>query len=230
MWAGRELTRQFRVVPMSYMRSEARQRQILACAKRVFAERGFHAANVSHICEAARIGRGTLYLYFANKHSVLTAILRDTLERVRAVMERMSAASGPIVPPEKVTRESAIRFSARQLRELLNVVFEDDDTLRILLREAVGLDVDVEKLLGEIDDVLISIVERDIVRARDAGFIRDLDPRAVATLVVGGLEKLALRALRSDAPVDLDKLALEATRLHAIGTLSDRLKPDSEAP
>jgi len=211
---------------MSYMRSEARQRQILACAKRVFAERGFHAANVSHICEAAKIGRGTLYLYFANKHSVLTAILRDTLERVRAVMERMSAEAGPIVPPEKVSRESAIRFSARQLRELLKVVFEDDDTLRILLREAVGLDVDVEKLLGEIDDVLISIVERDIVRARDAGFIRDLDPRAVATLVVGGIEKLALRALRSDAPLDLDALALEATRLHAIGTLSDRLKPD----
>jgi len=211
---------------MSYMRSEARARQILACAKRVFAERGFHAANVSHICQAAKIGRGTLYLYFANKHSVLTAILRDTLERVRAVMERMSAEAGPIVPPEKVTRESAIRFSARQLRELLKVVFEDDDTLRILLREAVGLDVDVEKLLGDIDDVLISIVERDIVRARNAGFIRDLDPRAVATLVVGGIEKLALRALRSDAPVDLDKLALEATRLHAIGTLSDRLKPD----
>jgi len=215
---------------MSYMRSGARQRQILACAKRVFAERGFHAANVSHICEAAKIGRGTLYQYFANKHSVLTAILRDTLERVRALMERMSAEGRGLPPPEAVSREGAIRFSARQLRELLRVVFEDDDTLRILLREAVGLDVDVEKLLGEIDEVLIGIVERDLQRARDAGFVRDLDPRAVATLVVGGIEKLALRALRSDAPVDLDALALEATRLHAVGTLSDRLKPDREDP
>jgi len=211
---------------MSYMRSEARQRQILACAKRVFAERGFHAANVSHICEAAKIGRGTLYQYFANKHSVLTAILRDTLERVRALMERMSAEGRAVPPPQVVSREAAIRFSAKQLRELLKVVFEDDDTLRILLREAVGLDVDVEKLLGEIDEVLISIVERDLERARGAGYIRDLDARAVATLVVGGIEKLALRALRSDAPVDLDALALEATRLHAVGTLSDRLKPD----
>jgi hypothetical protein len=132
--------------------------------------------------------------------------------------------------PELVTREGAIRFSARQLRELLGVVFDDDDTLRILLREAVGLDVAVENLLAEIDDVLIGIVERNLEQAKRAGLVRDLDPRAVATLVVGGIEKLALRALRSDAPVDLDKLALEATRLHAIGTLSDRLKPDSEAP
>ena len=50
----------------------------------MFAERGFHAANVSHICEAAGIGRGTLYQYFTNKRSVLTAILRETLERVTA--------------------------------------------------------------------------------------------------------------------------------------------------
>ncbi len=211
---------------MSYLRSEARQRQILDCAKRVFAERGFHAANISHICEAAGIGRGTLYQYFANKRSVLTAILRETLERVRALMERQSAAVATFAPPEKITRAMAIEFSALQLRELLEVVFDDDDTLRILLREAVGLDVDVEGVLREIDDVLISIVEQSIVASRRAGFLRELDARAVATMVVGGVEKLALAALRGDAPVNLDVLAREATRLHAIGTLSDRLKPD----
>lgn len=211
---------------MSYMRSEARARQILACAKRVFAERGFHAANVSHICEAAKIGRGTLYLYFKNKQSVLEAILRETLERVRAVMEQQRVTSFP--KPERVTREAAIEFTAGQLRELLRVVFEDEDTLRILLREAVGLDVNVEKLLGQIDDALISIVERDIVSAQHAGFIRPLDARAVATMVVGGVEKLALAALRSDAPVDLDALAREAARLHAIGTFSNNVPAEKQ--
>ena len=209
---------------MSYLRSEARQRQILDCAKRVFAERGFHAANISHICEAAGIGRGTLYQYFANKRSVLTAILKETLARVRALMERQAQVS--LAPPEKITRTVAIEYSAAQLRDVLEVVFADEHTLRILLREAVGLDVDVEKMLGEIDDTLIAIVERSLIAAREAGFIRDLDAHAVATMVVGGVEKLALAALRSDAPVDLDQLAREATALHAIGTLSGRLKPE----
>lgn len=209
---------------MSYMRSPERTRQILQCAKRVFAERGFHAANVSHICAAAGIGRGTLYQYFANKHAVLTAILRETLDRVRALMEKQAAETA-YPPPEKVTRASAIAFSTAQLRHILGVVFDDSDTLRILLREAVGLDAQVEALLGEIDDNLISLVERDIQRAHAAGYLRDLDARAVATMVVGGVEKLGLAALRSSAPVDLDALAREATTLHAIGTLSDRLKP-----
>ena len=221
-----ELTRQFRVSTMSYMRSEARSRQILDCAKRVFAQRGFHAANISHICEAAGIGRGTLYLYFANKRSVLAAILRETLDRVRALMESQALVTFPLVPVEKVTRSAAIEVSARQLKALLEVVFEDDHTLRILLREAVGLDVDFEKMLGEIDDTLIAIVERNIVAAMEAGYVRELDARAVATMIVGGVEKLALAALRSDAPVDLDVLAHEAARLHAIGTISDRMKPE----
>ena len=73
----------------------------------------------------------------------------------------------------------------------------------------------------------------------------DLDARAVATLVVGGVEKLALAALRGDAEIersgfagprsnakrcgaeiDLDTIVREATNLHAIGTFSDRLQPD----
>lgn len=216
---------------MSYMRSEERARQILGCAKRVFAQRGFHAASISHICEAAGIGRGTLYQYFANKRSVLTAILRETLQRIRALMERQEAQvqAAPFPPPEQVTRTAAITYSARQLREVLQVVFEDEHTLRILLREAVGLDAAVEEILGEIDAALIAIVERSLVASRRAGFVRELDARAVATMVVGGIEKLALAALRGETPVDLDALAREATRLHAIGTLSNRL-PEPEPP
>ncbi|MDB4958972.1 MAG: Transcriptional regulator, TetR family protein [Myxococcales bacterium] len=210
---------------MSYMRSEARQRQILTCAKRVFAERGFHSANVSHICEAAGIGRGTLYQYFANKRSLLTAILRETLERVRTLMEQQSQAVA-YPPPEQISRSAALAVSTKQLRRVLDIVFDDDDTLRILLREAVGLDVEIEKILGEIDEALIGIVERDLRRAHTAGYIRDLDARAVATMLVGGIEKLGLAALRSASPVDLDALAREATKLHSLGIFSDRLKPD----
>jgi len=211
---------------MSYMRSEARARQILGCAKRVFAQRGFHAASISHICEAAGIGRGTLYQYFPNKRAVLTAILRETLERIRALMERQEAQASSFAPPEQVTRSVAIEYSARQLRELLQVVFEDEHTLRILLREAVGLDASVEEILGEIDSTLIAIVERSLVASQRAGFVRELDARAVATMVVGGVEKLALAALRGETPVNLDVLAREASRLHAVGTLSGRLKPE----
>src|SRR5262245_2534897 len=141
------------------MRSDDRQRQILACAKRVFAERGFHAANISHICAEAGIGRGTLYQYFHNKKSVFTAIIRQVLARVQSLVK---APRPPFPPPEKLRRDLVLRWASAELRRLFKSVFEDEPTLRILLREAVGLDVDVEKLLREIDDALIGLVAQDL--------------------------------------------------------------------
>jgi len=206
------------------MRSEDRQRHILECAKRVFAERGFHAANVSHICAAAGIGRGTLYLYFANKKAVFTAIVREVLGRVQALMASRRTRSYPA--PEGLRRGDAIDWSARQLRRVFEIVFEDERTFRILLREAVGLDVDVEKLLGEIDETLIALVAADLADSQKAGIVRaDLEPHLTATLMVGGAEKLALAALRSAEPVDIGQLALETTRLHLVGILSERVQP-----
>ncbi len=209
---------------MSYMRSEDRQRHILESAKRVFAERGFHAANVSHICAAAGIGRGTLYLYFANKKAVFTAIVREVLGRVQALMASRRTRSYPA--PEGLRRGDAIDWSARQLRRVFEIVFEDERTFRILLREAVGLDASVEKLLGEIDDALIALVAADLADSQEAGIVRaDLEPHLTATLMVGGVEKLALATLRSAEPVDIGQLALETTRLHLVGILSERVRP-----
>jgi hypothetical protein len=55
--------------------------------------------------------------------------------------------------------------------------------------------------------------------------VRECDPHIAATLIVGGVEKLGLAALRSAEPVDLDALAREASSMHAVGLMSDRLKP-----
>jgi AcrR family transcriptional regulator len=202
------------------MKAATRQRQILRCAKKVFAERGFHAANISHICQEAGIGRGTLYQYFRNKKDVFAAVVGETLSRVHEFIEKRSLEL-PI--PEAISREQVVRWSARRLLRLLQVVFEDEATLRILLREAVGLDVDIENILAEIDDGIISLVERDLSAAMKAGIVRELNPRVTATLIVGAVEKAALTALRGDETVNLEELALEAARLHALGTLSDRV-------
>jgi AcrR family transcriptional regulator len=207
---------------MSYMKAPLRQQQILDCAKKVFAERGYHAANISHICAEAGIGRGTLYQYFRNKKAVFTAILRDTLARVKREMERRPRRGLP--RPHRLARAAVVEWSAGRLQEIFDAVFQDEQTLRITLREAVGLDVDIETLLGEIDDSLIGIVEADLDAAKRAGIVRELDTHLVATLMVGGIEKLLLTALRSDGPIDLRRMATEASRLHLTGMLSDRVK------
>src|SRR5688572_13620189 len=71
----------------SYLPADARRAQILDVAKSVFARRGYHEANVADICEAARIGRGTLYQYFDNKRAVMLALMEEIEERIARVLD-----------------------------------------------------------------------------------------------------------------------------------------------
>lgn len=205
----------------AYLAGPERRRRILDCAKRVFARRGYHDTNISHICDDLRIARGTLYQYFQSKKDVFVAIIEETLERVRTAV----ANEPPVVVPPgmRPTREQVIRYSAASLRRVLEAVFADEASLRILVREAVGLDVGIDGILHAIDEIVIERMASDMRAARDAGILRaEVDPRTAALFVLGGVQKLALEALSRDPKggIDLRALADEATRINMLGLLS----------
>lgn len=58
--------------------------QILSGAREVFLERGFDGASMGDIAKAARVSKGTLYVYFQNKEdlfgALVTAVCSETAE------------------------------------------------------------------------------------------------------------------------------------------------------
>ena len=208
-----------------YLPGPERRRRILESAKRVFAARGYHDTNISHICDDLGIARGTLYQYFRSKQDVFTAVIEELLERVRAFIATVPPL--PEFPPgARPTTEQAVRYSARCLRDMLAAVFEDEASLRILVREAVGLDVHVDEILRAIDAIVVDRFASDLATAQRAGIIRaDVDPRAAALFTMGGIQKIALAALAADGHIDLDALATQATRMQLIGLLSEDISP-----
>jgi AcrR family transcriptional regulator len=203
----------------TYLRADDRRAQILDVAKQVFATRGYHEANVEHICKAARIGRGTLYQYFDNKRDVLLAVVNRMCERVeRVVQERPKVAGMPGLA--RAPREMIVAFSKQRLRALLAAVFEDEATLRLLLRDARGADGMVDEILARIDALVLGACEGDMRAARAAGLLRDVDPRVAALHVLGGVEKVVLAALAADDPVDLDAIVGALVDLQLFGLLN----------
>ena len=206
-----------------YLPGPERRRRILEGAKRVFAARGYHDTNISHICDDLGIARGTLYQYFRSKQDVFTAVIEELLDRVRRFVE-----TAPRLPelPEGVrpTVDQAVRYSARCLRNMLGAVFEDEASLRILVREAIGLDVHVDTILRSIDAIIVDQFAGQLAAAQRMGIIRaDVDTRMAALFTMGGVQKLALAALAADGKVDLDALALEATRMQLVGLLDHEI-------
>jgi hypothetical protein len=89
----------------------------------------------------------------------------------------------------------------------------------------VGLDVGIDAILHSIDELVIDRFASDLVVAGRAGIIRaDVDPRAAALFVLGGVQKVALDALGSDdGAIDLGALALRVTRMNMLGLLAEEV-------
>jgi len=57
--------------------AEFRSAEILNAARRVFARKGFEAASVDEIAEAAGLAKGTVYIYFRSKRDLYLAALQQ---------------------------------------------------------------------------------------------------------------------------------------------------------
>lgn len=201
-----------------YMAGPERRRQILDGAKRIFAARGYHATNISHICDDLGIGRGTLYQYFKGKKEVFTAVIEDMLERLRAEIDGRKPLPIPYAP---VPEEQVVQWSQARLHKILSIVFQDEESLRILLREAVGLDIEIDAIVAAVDEIVIEACAADVRAAQSGGLVRaDVDPHRVALLMVGGIEKLAMAELTAGGPIDLEQMARTVSRMHLLGILA----------
>jgi len=76
--------------------SDFRRTQILEAARGVFARRGLHRTTVADIAGAARVAKGTVYLYFRSKDEILQQILVEELARLRDRTVPVIAGPGPV--------------------------------------------------------------------------------------------------------------------------------------
>jgi AcrR family transcriptional regulator len=151
------------------IREQGRKAAILAAARQLFGERGFHAVGMNDIGAAAGISGPGIYRHFAGKEELLDATLRDASEQlwahigigigegsqldafVRAHV-RFAIANSDLIslwyqesqnlPPEGQIeqRRSQRRYIERWVDELLVRRPElDDVAARLMVRAAIGL-------------------------------------------------------------------------------------------
>src|SRR5512146_3584686 len=87
---------------------QERRRQIMAAAKAVFAEAGYHGASIHAIIERAQIARGTFYLYFESKAAVFDSILDQAMADLRAQLRRIEVDDKSAPPPQVQLREQMV--------------------------------------------------------------------------------------------------------------------------
>lgn len=167
-----------------------RKQQLLDCAARLFAERGFDETRVIDIVRAAGVAKGLFYWYFENKEALFAEVAADIRMRLR---KHQAAAIEPAADPLRQIRQGTEA----------SVLFMAENAHFFSLLEVENGAVTVEsRRQGTTQH--ISDVRRLIVAGQRGGSIVDEDPTLLALGVVGavGYYSHYHRTGRLDVPVD----------------------------
>ena len=115
-------------------RKEARRRQVLDAATKLFGKHGYHATTVPMIVQEADVSTGSFYMYFRNKEDVFNAALEEMGHAVAHVMDQMANAQ-----PDPLKRMS------QGAEKLFMFLAESPEQARILIVESSGLSPRLDK-------------------------------------------------------------------------------------
>jgi AcrR family transcriptional regulator len=197
-----------------YLRRDQRRAQIVAAARPVFAERGFHATTIEEIIAAARVAQGTLYLHFTSKNEVFHAVMEDALARITDIARPLDEAS---VRASAVDPNSVFAYIKEKNLRVLVAVRDDRDLLSIILREAPGLDRRTDEILSRIYGVFVGQVKTELSIFQDLGLIAPVDLEVIAPMVVGTMISAVIHFLTAEDRPELESLAAKVTRFQFYG-------------
>jgi len=152
--------------------------KLLEAAEHVFAELGYHDASIVKITEAAGVGQGTFYLYFASKKEIFDELVRDLNTRVRHAMKEASSRGATRVEQELLGFGAYFRFTA------------EHPALYRIIRQAEF--VSPEMLRYHYEKLSEGYVEglRDAIARGELG---DIDPEVSAWALMAAGELLGMR-------------------------------------
>lgn len=174
---------------------ESRRADILRVALEVFADKGYHQTRISDIIEAAGIARGTFYLYFESKSAIFLELLDRLLEELRGSVVGVDTGDG--APP----------IDAQLLettRRIVDAVRSNKLLTTIIVREAVGLDAEVDAKLRDFYGQLHAYIRESLDEGRALGIVRDLDTHVAATCILGSVKQLMEQYVIADASAEHD--------------------------
>jgi len=157
---------------------DARRRQILDAAERVFGRRGYHRATIREVAREAGIADGTIYNYFANKEDLMRNLL-SRLQQAEGRAQGHSAGAG----------NDLRRFMPAYLRRQLAFMMANRDLFRALLPELL-VDADLQQLyLQQVLLPSLDVTTMMIEAGRPSGAHQPIDSalasRAVAAAILG---------------------------------------------
>ncbi|MBM2821963.1 MAG: transcriptional regulator, TetR family [Thermoleophilia bacterium] len=185
------------------------RRRLLEAAEGVFAELGYHDASIVKLTEAAGVGQGTFYLYFASKKKIFDELVLDLNHRVRQAMTEAASHGETRAERELLGFTAFFRFTA------------EHPALYRIIRQAEFVS---PEMLHRHYERLTDGYVAGLRQAMEDGEIMQGDPEVLAWALMGIGELVGMRwilwAESDELPAEVSE-QLAAIIRRAIGSVED---------
>lgn len=159
----------------------AKRERILAAALKLFAREPYQAVTMDRVAEAARVAKGTLYLYFPSKDALYLGVLSDGLDTAYRTYQSSADPRLPVAERLRRSIEVMVEFYD-QRRDFLQFFA----TVEPRLAEARNRIIEASRARGF--NFCASLIEEGI---RTGVFTR-IDPRLATFTIQGAIRSLLL--------------------------------------
>jgi AcrR family transcriptional regulator len=187
-----------------------RRRQILAAAKKVFAEAGYHGATIGAIIERAQIARGTFYLYFESKSAVFDSILDQALADLRTKIRRIAVGDASAPAPQVQLRDQVVAT--------LEYIVSDRPLAMLLLSAGHTPDAEAAARLDQFFAEVRDLLRRALETGMEIGLLRPCQPPLVAAAMLGMIRGVIEFVVRGEA-IKVDEVVSETLLVALRGVL-----------
>jgi AcrR family transcriptional regulator len=103
------------------MEKTDKRERILEAAEKLFKQRRFHEITLQEIAQAAKVGKGTIYLYFEDKDDLFFQMVTSGFDDLCEVVERHCALATPFVDRLHAMCEEVSAFFERRT-QMFNII------------------------------------------------------------------------------------------------------------
>lgn len=160
-----------------------RRDDILRAAREVFFQHGFHAATVDDVAIAAQVSKGTVYLYFDTKETILAHLLLEGLDMLVADLEAAYAADRRFGAKTRLRRmaDAYLHFFQQNPEYYRILMAFDRGQFQASIDPAIYQEVLARSLHG------IEWLERAVQQAQEECIITVTNTREAASMLWAGL-------------------------------------------
>jgi AcrR family transcriptional regulator len=186
---------------------EQRRIDLMNAARDVFAKKGYHEARIEDIVAAAKVAKGTFYLYFPDKRSIFVELVDRLFSRISASILHVDV-------------DGDVRGQIKHnIRAIIAVLLDDPMVTQILLSYTAVPDQKFLQKIRSFYDGVTRMLAEALRNGQKMGVVADGDADLFATFTVGALKETLLELTMTGKSVSREKLVGALTELLESGYL-----------